>query len=63
MFLLTTLSSVLMQPERSRKSINYDSGFALRFPRFLRLRIDEKEVEDINTIDDIEMLYNQQRGK
>ena len=49
--------------EEIQKSINYDSGFALRFPRFLRLRIDEKEVEDINTIDDIEMLYNQQRGK
>jgi DNA ligase 1 len=48
--------------EEIQKSINYGSGYALRFPRFKRLRNDEKTVEDINTIDDVEWLYKKQRG-
>ena len=49
--------------EEIQKSINYSSGYALRFPRFLRLRTDEKTVDDINTIADVERLYKQQRGR
>ncbi len=48
--------------EEIQKSVNYDSGYALRFPRFLRLRTDEKTIKDINTIDDVKKLYIQQRG-
>ena len=49
--------------EEIQKSINYSSGYALRFPRFLRLRIDEKTVKDINTLEDVKRLYKQQRGR
>jgi len=49
--------------EEIQKSVNYTSGFALRFPRFLRLRIEEKTVKDINTIEDVKILFSQQRGR
>lgn len=49
--------------EEIQKSINYSSGYALRFPRFLRLRTDEKTVDDINTIEDVENLFKIQRGR
>ena len=49
--------------EEIQKSINYGSGYALRFPRFLRLRTDEKKVNDINTLEEVSKLYNQQRGR
>ena len=49
--------------EEIQKSINYGSGYALRFPRFLRLRTDEKTVKDINTLEDVKKLYNQQRRR
>ena len=49
--------------EEIQKSVNYSSGYALRFPRFLRLRIDEKKVNDINTLGEVSKLYNQQRGR
>lgn len=49
--------------EEIQKSINYDSGYALRFPRFLRLRTDEKTVKEINTLEDVEKYYYEQRSR
>ncbi|HII16206.1 MAG TPA: ATP-dependent DNA ligase [Nanoarchaeota archaeon] len=45
-----------------QKSPSYSSGYALRFPRVVRLR-DEKGVADINTIKDVERLYYQQDAR
>ena len=43
--------------KRFRKSPNYSSGFALRFPRFVRLRPD-KPVREITTLDYIKNLFS-----
>ncbi|NTV22790.1 MAG: ATP-dependent DNA ligase [Nanoarchaeota archaeon] len=48
--------------EEIQKSTSYSSGFALRFPRFLRLRQD-KSVDDISALQDIIRQYSQQRGR
>ncbi|PKL69830.1 MAG: DNA ligase [Methanomicrobiales archaeon HGW-Methanomicrobiales-1] len=40
-------------------SVNYEGGFALRFPRFIRLR-DDKDITDIETLDSIRDRYNRQ---
>ena len=40
-------------------SQNYEAGFALRFPRFIRLR-DDKDIDDIETIDSIRSRYSRQ---
>ncbi|MFA4826545.1 MAG: ATP-dependent DNA ligase [Methanoregula sp.] len=40
-------------------STNYDGGFALRFPRFIRLR-DDKDIPDIETLDGIRDRYKRQ---
>ncbi len=42
-----------------QKSPKYESGFALRFPRFVRLR-DDKGVEDADTIERVKELYERQ---
>ncbi len=42
-----------------QKSPKYESGYALRFPRFVRLR-DDKDVEEADTIDRVESLYRLQ---
>lgn len=48
--------------EEIQESPKYPSGYALRFPRLLRIRDPEdKGPEDINTIDDIKELYRQQK--
>jgi len=47
--------------EEIQKSPNYDSGFALRFPRFVRLRIDRK-TEDVAEKSYIEKLFLSQSG-
>ncbi len=44
--------------EEIQKSPTYNSGYALRFPRVKRLRIKEKTIQDINTIEDIKRIYN-----
>ena len=46
--------------EEIQKSVNYSSGFALRFPRFKRLRTD-KNVSNINTKQELLELYSSQR--
>ena len=48
--------------EEIQKSNEYSSGFGLRFPRILRVRYD-KSVKDINTLEDVEKIYNEQRGR
>lgn len=40
-------------------STNYDGGFALRFPRFIRIR-DDKDITDIETLDSIRDRYKRQ---
>ena len=47
--------------EEIQKSPTYDSGYALRFPRVLRNRSDEKGIDDVNTIEDVERLYKTQK--
>lgn len=49
--------------EEIQKSPTYESGYALRFPRVIRNRTDEKGVNDINTLADVERLYRQQKKK
>ena len=38
------------------RSTRHDSGFALRFPRIVRIR-DDKPPEEINTLDDVRALF------
>jgi DNA ligase 1 len=45
--------------EEIQKSPNYNSGFALRFPRFIRIR-DDKDPEEADTIQRIGRVYSQQ---
>jgi len=47
--------------EEIQKSPTYESGYALRFPRVIRDRTEEKGLDDINTIEDVERLYNTQK--
>ncbi|MBI2663768.1 ATP-dependent DNA ligase [Candidatus Woesearchaeota archaeon] len=47
--------------EEIQKSPSYSSGYALRFPRVVRNRTDEKGVHDINTLQEVERLYRQQK--
>jgi DNA ligase-1 len=42
-----------------QKSPKYDSGFALRFPRVIRLR-DDKSTEEVDTLERMEELYKKQ---
>ncbi len=48
--------------EEIQKSPNYDSGYALRFPRFLRLRVDKDPTEADDT-ERIQRIYRMQKGK
>jgi DNA ligase-1 len=48
--------------EEIQKSPTYSSGFALRFPRFLRIRWD-KGPEEVDTIERIKRIYQIQRGR
>jgi DNA ligase-1 len=49
--------------EEIQKSPKYPSGYALRFPRLLRIRTDEKKPRDANTVRDIVKFFRMQRGK
>ncbi len=44
------------------RSERHDSGFALRFPRILRIR-DDKPVAEIDTLERVEEIYNSQPDK
>ncbi len=48
--------------EEIQKSPTYSSGWALRFPRFIRMR-EDKSITDCDTLARIEHLYNIQKGK
>jgi len=48
--------------EEIQRSPNYESGYALRFPRVIRIRTDKK-ARDADTRERIERLYRQQKGK
>ena len=49
--------------EEIQKSPNYESGYALRFPRFVRLRTGDKALSDVDSIERLEKLYNEQKGR
>ncbi len=48
--------------EEIQKSPNYESGFALRFPRLIRIR-EDRGPEDVDTIYRVRRLYEEQFGK
>jgi DNA ligase-1 len=48
--------------EEIQKSINYESGYALRFPRLVNIR-EDKSLEDVETIDRLEEMYRLQRER
>jgi len=48
--------------EEIQKSPTYSSGYALRFPRLVRMR-DDRGVSDINTLSDIQEMAEGQRGR
>jgi len=47
--------------EEIQKSPNYSSGYALRFPRLVRIRFD-KSPENADTIERLSSMYEQQKG-
>lgn len=49
--------------EEIQASPKYPSGYALRFPRLLRIRTDEKSPKDADTVKTIEKLFKMQRGR
>ncbi len=49
--------------EEIQKSPTYESGYALRFPRFKSLRLEEKTPEDANTLQDLERIYQIQKKR
>jgi DNA ligase-1 len=48
--------------EEIQKSPNYSSGYALRFPRMVRVR-DDKSLEEADTLERMLSLYRSQRGR
>ena len=48
--------------EEIQKSPTYSSGYALRFPRLVRLRVD-KPIDEISDLNTVEELYYEQRGR
>ena len=44
------------------RSDRHDSGYALRFPRIVRIRGDKSPAE-INTVEDVEAIYRRQHGR
>ena len=43
-------------------SPNYESGYALRFPRFVRVR-DDKSLDEVETLDSLAERYARQKGQ
>ncbi len=48
--------------EEIQKSESYSSGYALRFPRIIKLR-EDKRLDEITTLDEIKTLYKLQRHR
>jgi len=48
--------------EEIQKSPTYESGYALRFPRFLRLRPD-KSADEADDLKRVEKIYEMQKGR
>ncbi|MBN2421450.1 ATP-dependent DNA ligase [Candidatus Woesearchaeota archaeon] len=48
--------------EEIQKSTEYSSGYALRFPRLVRLR-EDRGPNDASTLNEVDVLYNKQRGR
>ncbi|MFP4403254.1 MAG: ATP-dependent DNA ligase [Candidatus Woesearchaeota archaeon] len=48
--------------EEIQKSTNYESGYALRFPRFIRLR-EDKGIDNVNNLNSIKENYFSQRNR
>ena len=48
--------------EEIQKSPNYESGYALRFPRLVNVRTD-KSIDDADSIERVEQLYTGQKGR
>ena len=48
--------------EEIQASPTYSSGFALRFPRMVRVR-DDKGIDDVSSLKDIKKSYEKQRGR
>jgi len=44
------------------RSDRHESGFALRFPRILRLRAD-KSPDEVDTLETVKQIYERQRSK
>jgi DNA ligase-1 len=51
-----------VQYEEIQKSPTYTSGYALRFPRFIRLR-DDRSAKNCSTLEQVEELYKEQRSR
>jgi DNA ligase 1 len=49
--------------EEIQKSTTYSSGYALRFPRVVRLRYGDKNSDDSTSLVEIEKIYQKQRGR
>ncbi|MDO8481056.1 MAG: ATP-dependent DNA ligase [Nanoarchaeota archaeon] len=47
--------------EEIQKSPTYKSGYALRFPRVIRQRTEERGVDDISSLDYVQQLYDAQK--
>ena len=47
--------------EEIQRSPTYESGYALRFPRVLRLRVEDKKPSQVNTLSDIDHIYMDQK--
>src|SRR3989338_4828381 len=48
--------------EEIQRSPTYESGYALRFPRIIRVRFD-RSINDISTIDEAIKIFSLQRGR
>ncbi len=48
--------------EEIQASPSYSSGYALRFPRFVKLR-EDRSPEEISTTEEVKKLYEEQRGR
>ena len=53
---------VEVEYEEIQKSPTYSSGFALRFPRALRLR-EDLSLDDVDNLKKVTSLKNEQRGR